>query len=137
MTVGELRKHGDHGLGTFNGLDGELIMLEGDINHDSFIKTAQGKLPSQNVFCAIRISGNFEYIKCGGVTRQNRPYDKTLIEILADRPVYEAENVSGTLMEFRATSLEIGHDTKSHYNIVLPDTEEFELAQFRSDPVNY
>ena len=29
ITVGELRSHGDFGLGTFAGLDGELIMLEG------------------------------------------------------------------------------------------------------------
>lgn len=29
ITVGELRSHGDFGLGTFAGLDGELLMLEG------------------------------------------------------------------------------------------------------------
>ena len=29
VTVGELRRHGDFGLGTFAGLDGELIMIEG------------------------------------------------------------------------------------------------------------
>jgi acetolactate decarboxylase len=28
--VGELKKHGDFGLGTFAGLDGELIMIDGD-----------------------------------------------------------------------------------------------------------
>ncbi len=29
VTVGELKRNGDFGLGTFDGLDGELIMLEG------------------------------------------------------------------------------------------------------------
>lgn len=29
VTVGELRRHGDFGLGTFAGLDGELIMIDG------------------------------------------------------------------------------------------------------------
>lgn len=29
ITVGELRSHGDFGLGTFAGLDGELLMLDG------------------------------------------------------------------------------------------------------------
>jgi acetolactate decarboxylase len=29
MTVGDLKRHGDFGLGTYDGLDGELIMLEG------------------------------------------------------------------------------------------------------------
>ena len=31
MTVGELKKLGDVGLGTFNGLDGEMIMMNGVI----------------------------------------------------------------------------------------------------------
>jgi acetolactate decarboxylase len=30
MTYGELRRHGDFGLGTFNALDGEMIALDGD-----------------------------------------------------------------------------------------------------------
>ncbi|MCG6553076.1 MAG: acetolactate decarboxylase [Candidatus Magnetominusculus sp. LBB02] len=29
MTIGELKRHGDMGLGTFNGLDGEMIMDDG------------------------------------------------------------------------------------------------------------
>src|SRR5438552_12381617 len=29
MTFGELRRHGDFGLGTFNALDGEMIALDG------------------------------------------------------------------------------------------------------------
>lgn len=37
LTFGELKKHGDFGIGTFNQLDGELIMLDGivyKIRHD-------------------------------------------------------------------------------------------------------
>lgn len=30
MTIAELRRHGDMGLGTFAGLDGELVMIEGE-----------------------------------------------------------------------------------------------------------
>src|SRR3954453_23671012 len=30
MTYGELRRHGDFGLGTFNALDGEMIAFDGD-----------------------------------------------------------------------------------------------------------
>jgi acetolactate decarboxylase len=30
MTYGELRRHGDFGLGTFNALDGEMIAVDGD-----------------------------------------------------------------------------------------------------------
>lgn len=40
MTVGELRRHGDFGLGTFAGLDGELIMVDGEC----FRATAGGEV---------------------------------------------------------------------------------------------
>jgi acetolactate decarboxylase len=36
ITVAELRRHGDFGLGTFAGLDGELIMLEGSCYRAGF-----------------------------------------------------------------------------------------------------
>ena len=31
MTVGELLRHGDFGLGTFNGVDGEMMVLDGRV----------------------------------------------------------------------------------------------------------
>ncbi|HMJ03216.1 MAG TPA: acetolactate decarboxylase [Conexibacter sp.] len=31
LTIGELRRHGDLGLGTFDGLDGEMIVLDGEV----------------------------------------------------------------------------------------------------------
>lgn len=31
VTVGELKQHGDTGIGTFDGLDGELVMVDGEV----------------------------------------------------------------------------------------------------------
>jgi acetolactate decarboxylase len=31
LTIGELRRHGDLGLGTFDALDGEMVVLDGDV----------------------------------------------------------------------------------------------------------
>ncbi len=140
MKVSDLLEHGDHGLGTFNGLNGEMIVLDhkvyrvtpqgevveaGDdilipytivsffepeksisyegnenLDYDKLITMMDTELPSQNQFYAFRITGNFTYIKCGGVDRQERPYNKTILEILADRPIYEKEDISGTLVGF-------------------------------------
>ncbi|MFW0109556.1 acetolactate decarboxylase [Rothia sp. P13129] len=44
MTVEELLTHGDFGIGTFNGLDGEMIILDGQcyqMRHDGSISPAQ------------------------------------------------------------------------------------------------
>jgi len=207
MTVGELKKHGDFGLGTFNRLDGEMIVLDhvvyrvspegkilqarnetlipysvvsfynqedtlsmkGEINYPALKTYVKERLPSQNLFYAFRIRGEFEYIKCGGANMQNKPYNKSLLEMLADRPVYEGKSITGTLvgfwcpayigdintvgfhlhflsddhtlgghlMEFTARSLDIGFDVKSIYKILLPETEIFRQAPFRSSEVNY
>jgi acetolactate decarboxylase len=140
MKVSDLLEHGDHGLGTFNGLNGEMIVLdhkvyritpEGDVDeagddilipytivsffeaektisyegnenldYDKLITMMDTLLPSQNQFYAFRITGNFKHIKCGGVDRQERPFDKTILEILAERPVYKEEDINGTLVGF-------------------------------------
>ena len=42
MTYGELRQHGDFGLGTFNALDGEMIAFDGDFYQ---IKADGARLP--------------------------------------------------------------------------------------------
>jgi acetolactate decarboxylase len=31
LTIGELKRHGDFGIGTFNGLDGEMIVIDGAV----------------------------------------------------------------------------------------------------------
>lgn len=140
MTVSELKKYGDLGLGTFNGLNGEMIVLDHQVyrvepggkvvlaeddvlipytivnffnpdktitrdsdgiqDYETLKSAMDTMLPSQNQFYAFRITGEFNYIQCGGVNKQERPYDKTLLEILAYRPIYEKEDISGTLVGF-------------------------------------
>ena len=39
MTIGELLSHGNFGVGTFNGLDGEMVVLDGvcyQVRHDGY-----------------------------------------------------------------------------------------------------
>ena len=140
MEVNELKEHGDHGLGTYNGLDGEMVVLDrkvyritpagevteagenmlipyaivnffepektlslsgkDNLDYDSLASMMDTVLPSRNLFYAFRITGDFDYIKCGGADRQEKPYDKTIPEMLADRPIYEKENIPGTLVGF-------------------------------------
>jgi acetolactate decarboxylase len=138
MNVGELKKHGDLGLGTFNSLDGEMVVLDhvvyritsggkimqpedmvlvpysvitfyhqddtlslnGEINYPALKAFIDRRVPSRNLFYAFRISGEFEYIKCGGAGKQEKPYNRSLTEMLAERPVFEANNIRGTLVGF-------------------------------------
>jgi acetolactate decarboxylase len=207
MNAGELKRYGDFGLGTYNKLNGEMVVLDhivyrvsqdgkimqpdddilipysvitfynqddtlctnGQIDYPYLKEYIGRRVPSRNLFYAFRIRGDFEYIKCGGANIQEEPYNKSLLQMLADRPVYEGREIKGTLvgfwcpeyigdintvgfhlhfisddqsigghlMEFTARSLEIGYDAKHAYKILLPDTEGFRDAHFRSESVNY
>jgi acetolactate decarboxylase len=132
----EVRKHGDFGLGTFDQLDGEMIMLDdqifqiradgrvhevdedaltpfacvtffmpekravldGDRDYEDFLAWLEDLLPSRNMFYAMRIDGAFSYIKTRSVPKQEcyRP----LVEVAAEQPVFEFEEISGTLAGF-------------------------------------
>jgi acetolactate decarboxylase len=132
----EIKKHGDFGLGTFDQLDGEMVMLDGKIyqfdahgrvtledetahtpfaavtffnalthdrldraaTYEEFSRWLLSLLPSQNIFYAIRIYGVFSYMKTRSVPKQEcyRP----LVQVTKTQPVFEFENVRGTLAGF-------------------------------------
>ncbi|HEX2920173.1 MAG TPA: acetolactate decarboxylase [Bacteroidales bacterium] len=138
MNVSDLKKNGNFGLGTFNTMDGEMIVLDKivyrvaadgsivepgnetlipysvvtnykqdgslkldrEVDYDHLKSFVASAIPSVNQFYAFRIKGEFEYIKCGGADAQEKPYNKSLPEMLATRPVYEKNNVKGTLVGF-------------------------------------
>ena len=138
ITAAEVKANGDIGLGSYNLLDGELIMLDGQMYQakedgtvikptddtkvvyanvtffdieDAFelgpvpdyqtLRThINEKLPSKNMFYAFRIHGDFSKMKCGGLHKQQKPFDKGLDVLIPNRPVFERENFSGTMVGF-------------------------------------
>lgn len=138
LPVAELETHGDFGIGTFDGLEGEMLALDGNyyqIKTDGIAYPVSGKattpfatvtsfeadenfrledpanlteleasidlkLPSENLFYAIRVDGNFSSVKARSVPRQEKPYPK-LADAVSSQSVFEFENVSGTLIGFR------------------------------------
>lgn len=138
LPVEELETHGNFGIGTFDGLEGEMLALDGNyyqIKTDGIAYPVSGKtttpfatvtdfeadenlrieepanltelesfidlnLPSENLFYAVRIEGNFSSVKARSVPRQEKPYPK-LADAVSTQSVFEFENVSGTLVGFR------------------------------------
>jgi acetolactate decarboxylase len=137
-TCGEVRRHGDLGLGTFDALDGEMVVLDGHCYRSGrhgkallvsdaektpfacvtffepdwlvsnvtvgslseFIAALDRHLPSPNVFFALRLDGNFGYMKTRSVPRQAKPY-RPLTEIVKTQPTFAWRDVRGTLLGFR------------------------------------
>ncbi|MBI5100903.1 MAG: acetolactate decarboxylase [Nitrospirae bacterium] len=131
-----IKKHGDFGLGTFDNLDGEMVMLDGiiyqitsmgkvnlveetaltpfvsvtfyrpmshdrienEMTYEAFLEWLKGLFPSPNIFYAVRIEGEFSYIKTRSVPKQENY--RPLVEVAKEQPVFTFENISGTLAGF-------------------------------------
>jgi len=62
-------------------------------------RVLDGMLPSRNIFYAIRIDGEFDYIKTRSVPRQERPYPP-LADVVKEQTVFELRGVKGTIAGF-------------------------------------
>lgn len=138
LTAEKLKQQGDIGLGSYNLLDGELILLDGvpyQVLENGEVKIADGtakivyanasffkedrsfsidrvmgydslrnrlnmQLPTRNYFYAFKIHGTFKGMKCGGLNKQERPFDKGLDVLIPARPVFERDEVAGTIVGF-------------------------------------
>jgi alpha-acetolactate decarboxylase len=138
LTVAEVKEKGDLGLGTFNGLNGEMIVLDGTVyqwlangtvqlpedselvpftvvthfdedlkfempsvtNYNELKTFIESKLPSNNFGYAFKIKADFKTFKCGSADKQEKPYSKTLSDAIVDRPTFNMENISGTMVGF-------------------------------------
>lgn len=132
-TIADILKQGDFGLGTFNQLDGEMVVVDGkvyqlksdgvayavdddvctpyacvnfftpdseeliekEMNFSQLTELLERMIPSPNMIYAIRIEGEFDYIKFRSVPRQDsyRP----LVEVAREQPEYEFENIKGVM----------------------------------------
>lgn len=132
----DIKRHGNFGLGTFNDLDGEMVMLdgrvyqidsdgrvsaiaddqmtpfacvttfrpsifahiEGEMEYSAFLQWLSRLLPSPNLFYAIRIEGQFAYLKARSVPKQvcYRP----LVDVAKEQHVFQFHAAEGTLAGF-------------------------------------
>lgn len=135
IMTGDLGQHGDFGIGTFEGLNGEMVVTDGSIyqitadgavhavngtvmvpfaevtyfdpdtsvhidgpdNFSTLTAALNDKLPSKDVFYAVRIHGTFPYVKARSVPAQSKPYPP-LSEVVKNQSVFELYNVTGTVV---------------------------------------
>ena len=145
MTIGELLSHGNFGVGTFNGLDGEMVVLDGDcyqVRHDgsvsipqltdrtpyavvtNFVPMIRRELPqnmlrtstsqvldnftvSKNYMYAIKIYGEFEWVRTRTVVKQEKPYPK-MVDATENEDIVQFDNLAGTIVGFRTPIYEQG-----------------------------
>jgi acetolactate decarboxylase len=66
------------------------------------LETLDSLIPSRNMLYAIRVDGEFEYVKCRAVPRSENY--RPLVEATKDQPVFEFHNIKGSLAGFYTPS---------------------------------
>ena len=137
-TVATLLEHGDFGLGTFNALDGEMLILDGvcyRMRADGTVDPADGddlspfavvtefvptvtipvdgpatrdqavalineRLQSANYLYAVRLTGEFEWVRVRAVQRQEKPY-QPMSEAIRGEKTLEFGRSTGVVAGFR------------------------------------
>ncbi|MBC7441199.1 MAG: acetolactate decarboxylase [Ramlibacter sp.] len=145
MTVRDLLGHGSFGIGTFNGLDGEMLIIGGicyQLRADggvskadlgahtpyavvtNFVPHLESDLPpgllrteassfidhmtaTQNYMYALRIDGDFEWIRMRTVVKQQKPY-RPMVEATDEDAIIELHDVTGVVAGFRTPLYEQG-----------------------------
>ena len=133
-----LAQHGDFGIGTFDQLDGEMIMLDATLyqvkadgqvyqpplnmktpfatvctfqptekfpvpahtDYQGLQKLIDRAAPLSNLFCAVKITGEFNVMRTRSVPQQHQPY-LPLLQVTSHQPEFTLEHVSGTIVGFR------------------------------------
>ena len=140
--IQHLKDAGNFGIGTFDHLDGEMLVLDGKVyqarsdgqviempndakipfatvtafkpdveaestsllDYAGIQKELDSKLPSPNLFYAVRLEGKFAHVKIRSVRRQEPPY-RALQEAAKDQAVWEYDNVEGIVIGFKTPEL--------------------------------
>jgi acetolactate decarboxylase len=84
---------------TFFDTDREERLPQG-LDYPQLEQYLDEKLPTVNIFYAIKIEGTFSYVKTRSVPPQVKPYPP-LAEVTRNQPVFEFHNVEGTIIGFR------------------------------------
>ncbi len=108
------------------------------IDYDALRAKINEQLPSKNMFYAFKIKGEFSYMKCGGLHKQEPPFKDGLDVLIPNRPVFERENFKGTMVGFFCPDF-IGDINASGYHLhFISDDKTFggHVMEFQAEYLN-
>jgi acetolactate decarboxylase len=76
-----------------------VVSVDKAFNYEQLKQYLDSMLPDKNIFYAIKVEGDFKYIKARSVSAQSKPYP-SLAEALEEQKIFEFHDVTGTLVGF-------------------------------------
>jgi acetolactate decarboxylase len=96
------------------------LAVDEAMDFDSFAHALDAAVPSRNIFYAIRADGVFDHIKVRAVPRQEKPYP-AMSDIVRDQPVFDHNDVAGTLVGFRFPDYTVGLNAPGYHLHFISD----------------
>jgi len=84
------------------------------LDQEAFFRFIEGRLPSPNLFYAVKVHGIFRSVRTRSVPRQEKPY-RPLTEVVKTQPVFEFKNVTGVMAGFRCPDYVQGINFKGYH----------------------
>ncbi|MBW1616038.1 MAG: acetolactate decarboxylase [Deltaproteobacteria bacterium] len=171
-SIEQLLNYGDFGLGTLNGLDGEVVITDGEaftakadgaiqktsktsmapmlfitdfspdikfkidrkMSYQQIQNIINEKIPSENIFYAIKIKGFFKSLNCRSIAKQAKPYPP-ITEIRKNMTHLEYANINGTLIGFKSPAYidKIGMPGYHFHFIDIDKTKGGHLFDFEAE----
>lgn len=137
LTYGELKKHGDFGLGTFNSLDGEMVALDGvfyRIDSDGKVSVVEDSVKSPFAIVTFFDSNEklvpTETLSCEGLKEY-------IDDALAARNIFYAIKVSGEFEHLRTRSVHAQEKPYPPISEAIKDQSEFDFKNIKGTIVGY
>jgi acetolactate decarboxylase len=93
----------------------------GTMNYTQVQHQLEGYFPTKNTFYAVKITGDYTYLKARSPPKQNKPYPP-LVDALKNQSVFEFQNVTGTMVGFWSPQYVNGVNTPGwHFHFISAD----------------
>ncbi|MCF4967826.1 acetolactate decarboxylase [Nostoc sp. CMAA1605] len=97
------------------------IRLPGQMTYQQMQQSLDQKITTKNYPYALRIQGNFPYLKVRSVPKQKPPYPP-LVNAVKAQTIFELKNVNGTLVGFRLPAYMSGVNVSGyHFHFITKD----------------
>ena len=97
--------------------------FDGPVSRQQLHEIIDRQIPSDNIFCALRIDGAFRHAHTRTVPRQTPPY-RAMTDVLDDQPVFRFNNRKGVLVGFRTPQHMQGINVAGYHEHFITDDRQ-------------
>ncbi len=99
------------------------VQIHRRINRQALHDIIDRQIPSDNIFCALRIDGHFHHAHTRTVPRQTPPY-RAMTDVLDDQPVFRFNGRDGVLVGFRTPQHMQGINVAGYHEHFITDDRQ-------------